>query len=92
MPVLKPTGEILQVMAFILGALFGARAWPNSISKANVFCAAAVILIDYIVRGNMINGACQTLVLIFDVIRIMIMTSKPARIESISTDIAIING
>ena len=82
MPVLKPTGEILQVMAFILGALFGARAWPNSISKANalnVFCAAAVILIDYIVRGNMINGACQTLVLIFDFIRIMIMTSKPAR-------------
>ena len=85
-------------MAFLLGALFGtfvisrlfwvvARGWPNSIGKAialNVFCAAALIPIDYIVRGDLplvqeliIYGGCQTLVLIFDVVRIMI--GKPAR-------------
>jgi hypothetical protein len=70
------------VGTFLISRLFWAvtKTWPNSIGKAvflNVVCAAIVIPLDYLVRGDVLfieelalYGACQTIVLIFDVLRV----------------------
>ena len=76
-------------MAQFLGALAGiylisrlfwfvTKAWPDSIGKAvvlNVVCAAIVIPMDFLLRGNVpfiqeltLYGTCQAIVLTFDVI------------------------
>jgi hypothetical protein len=75
-------------MAELIGALLGTflisrvfwlltRGWPNSLNKAaalNVICAAVVMPLDFIVRGDpsylILYVGCQAVVLFYDVVRI----------------------
>jgi len=77
-------GQILGALVgtFLISRLFWlvTKTWPDSDWKAvvlNVLCAAIVIPIDYLLRGDVpligeivLYGACQAAVLIFDVFRL----------------------
>jgi hypothetical protein len=69
---------IALVSIFLISRLLWivTKAWPNSIGKAvilNVICAAIIVPIDYLIRGNVpfidefaLYGGCQAIVLAMD--------------------------